>query len=355
MKKYLFTIKNTTKSEVIIGTDLLPFIDAIVDFSCYPTIIIITTKLIEKLHGKELLSGLKHCAIEMLYIPDGEKAKDISVAEKLYKELLRLDANRQTLLIALGGGTVSDVVGFVAATFKRGLPWICIPTTLLSQVDAGIGGKTGVNFGKLKNMIGVVYQPVSIICDVNLLKTVPPRQLTSGLSEVIKYGLIRDIPLLELLEKKDTRQLRLHELETMVTICSNLKAEIVTQDPLDKTGTRAILNFGHTIGHAVEAIEKGKMTHGEAIAIGMVGASLISEKTVGFSTVETQRIKKLFTKYALPITWKGNVHLVMEKIIHDKKSVGEKIKWVLLEKVGKPILKEVDEKKVFESLKEVAV
>lgn len=357
MKTHQLTTTTTTTSEIIVGSGIVPIMSQIVDLHSYTKCIIITTKTVEKLHGKTLLSGLRNSIpAEILYIPDGESAKQVSVVENLYRDLVRLDVNRTTLLIAFGGGTVSDVAGFVAATFHRGLPWIAIPTTLLAQVDAAIGGKTGINFGKVKNVIGVIYQPHVVLCDTEILTTLPVREFRSGLAEVIKYAIAFDGKLLSLLESKKGNAFSNTELIDIVTRCSRIKADIVARDAQDTTGVRAILNFGHTVGHAIEAIEKGKFTHGESVSIGMIAATKLSEKTCNLSPVITQRLIALLNSFGLPTSYDGSLKTIIEKITHDKKVIGNSIGWVLLQDIGKTITNQtIDISTVKEILKGIMV
>ncbi len=357
MKTHTITTTTITKSEITIGADFVPIISQLIDLHQYAKGIIITTHSIEKLHGKLLRTGLKNSLpIEILTIADGEKAKQLSVVEKLYKELMQLDANRNTLLIAFGGGTVSDVTGFIAATFHRGLPWMAIPTTLLAQIDAAIGGKTGVNFGKVKNIIGTIYQPRVVVCDTEVLKTLPVREFRSGLAEVIKYAIAFDLKLLQVLESKKGNSFSGTELTDIVMRCSRIKADIVMRDEHDTTGIRAALNFGHTVGHAIEVIEKGKLTHGESISIGMVAATKLSENVCQLNPAVSQRFIKLLNSFGLPTTYHGSATNILGKITHDKKVVGNSIGWVLLQDIGKPITNQViDNSIVKETLKEIMI
>ena len=235
-------------------------------------------------------------------VPAGETAKSLKSVEFCYRQLAKHRLERKSFIVALGGGVVGDLAGFVAATYLRGIPFVQVPTTLLAQVDSSVGGKVGVNLPAGKNLVGAFYQPKLVLCDLDTLATLPRREFRAGLAEVIKYGIIYDAQLFERLERRLTLVLdqNARELEELVARCCEIKAEVVGQDETE-SGLRAILNFGHTIGHALEAISHyGKYLHGEAISVGQVAAARISAKVLGLPEAEADRIEKLFRRAGLP-------------------------------------------------------
>tara|TARA_B110000259_G_scaffold110200_1_gene125998 strand:+ start:667 stop:1746 length:1080 start_codon:yes stop_codon:yes gene_type:complete len=276
-----------------------------------------------------------------IILPDGEAFKNLETLNLIYDALLKNKANRQVTLIALGGGVIGDITGFAAATFMRGVDFIQIPTTLLSQVDSSVGGKTGINHQLGKNMIGAFYQPKCVIADIRLLETLPDKELSAGLAEVIKYGLIRDFSFFEWLEnniegimKRDSQLL----IQSVIRSCQN-KADIVEADEFE-SGIRAILNLGHTFGHAIETDSGyGTWLHGEAIATGMVMAAYLSEQMGWLSREENQRIKSLIIHANLPI---NPPEISKQKFLDlmqlDKKTKKDQIHLVLQQGIGKAIL-----------------
>jgi len=275
----------------------------------------------------------------LISIPAGEKSKRIAVVEKCYDQLAAHRLERKSFIVALGGGVVGDLAGFVAATYLRGIPFVQVPTTLLAQVDSSVGGKTGVNLKAGKNLVGAFYQPQLVLCDLDTLKTLPRREYVSGLAEVIKYGVIYDAILFAQLERNLPKLLQRDAatLAAVVARCCEIKAEVVGQDETE-SGLRAILNFGHTIGHAIEnSSGYGKFLHGEAIAIGQVAAAKLSQKILGLPSGDVARIEKLFARVGLPVKIKLN--LVQRKKLFaamklDKKVSGGEIKFVLARKIG---------------------
>ena len=276
-----------------------------------------------------------------IILPDGESFKNLETLNLIYDALLTNKANRQVTLMALGGGVIGDITGFAAATFMRGVDFIQIPTTLLSQVDSSVGGKTGINHQLGKNMIGAFYQPKCVIADISLLKTLPDKELSAGLAEVIKYGLIKDASFFEWLEnniegimKRDSQLL----IQSVIRSCQN-KADIVEADEFE-SGIRAILNLGHTFGHAIETdTGYGTWLHGEAIATGMVMAAYLSEQMGWLSREENQRIKSLIIHANLPI---NPPEISKQKFLDlmqlDKKTKKDQIHLVLQQGIGKAIL-----------------
>lgn len=268
--------------------------------------------------------------IEVIQIDAGEIHKNIETCVGVWNVMTELGADRKSLLITLGGGVITDLGGFVASTFKRGIDFVNIPTTLLSMVDASVGGKTGVDLGVLKNQVGVFANPELIVIDPEYLHTVTPREIRSGSAEIIKYGMTHDIRLFN--EIKDNPNVNIVDL---IHRSIEIKNEVVLEDPKEK-GVRKVLNWGHTIGHAVESYfleseYKETLTHGEAIAIGMICEAYISHKELGFSEEKMLDIKKNLQQIfgIAPIT-KSDYTSILEYLIHDKKNVSGNINFVLL-------------------------
>jgi 3-dehydroquinate synthase len=254
---------------------------------------VITDRNVAKHYAKAAIASLEHAGFKpvVVTIPAGEKAKALGTVEKCYDELAAHRLERKSFVLALGGGVVGDLAGFVAATYLRGVPFLQVPTTLLAQVDSSVGGKVGVNLKAGKNLVGAFYQPRHVLCDLTTLDTLPNREFRAGLAEVIKYGIIYDAHLFERLERKMDRVLKREPnlLAELVARSCEIKAEVVGQDETE-SGLRAILNFGHTIGHALEAISRyGKYLHGEAISIGQVAAAMISAKVRGMPAKDVER------------------------------------------------------------------
>ena len=278
----------------------------------------------------------------LIVVPAGETAKSLKTVQTCYDLLAAHRLERQSFIIALGGGVVGDLAGFVAATYLRGVAFVQVPTTLLAQVDSSVGGKVGVNLKAGKNLVGAFYQPRLVLCDLDTLKTLPEREFRAGLAEVIKYGIIRDAKLFAQLERDLPKLLRREPgtLAAVVARCCEIKAEVVGRDETEG-GQRAILNFGHTIGHAIENISGyGKYLHGEAIAIGQVAAARLSCALTGLSGRDAGRIGDLFQRAGLPCGIKlspGQRKKLFVAMKLDKKVSGGEIKFVLAEKIGRVV------------------
>ena len=271
--------------------------------------------------------------IEIIEIEPGEVNKNLETCTGVWNALTELGADRKSLLLNLGGGVITDLGGFVASTFKRGICFVNIPTTLLSMVDASVGGKTGVDLGVLKNQIGLFSDPEMVVIDPLYLETVSQRELRSGLAEIIKYGLTYDIKIWnEIINFKD---FNIEDLTSLIHRSIEIKNEVVTEDPKE-AGIRKVLNFGHTLGHAIESYflesdEKENLTHGEAIAIGMITEAYISEKLLDFPSDKVKIIKNIILSiYEKVIIKTSDYEAIMELLIHDKKNVAGQINFVLL-------------------------
>jgi len=316
---------------------------------------IITNPVVKRLHGQRVMGSLKAAGFTAMYIdiPDGEQHKNLDWANAIYTALLMNAFDRKSALVALGGGVIGDLTGFAAATFMRGVPFIQIPTTLLAMVDSSVGGKTGVNHPMGKNMIGAFYQPKKVLMDLGVLNTLPKEEFLSGMAEVIKYGVIYDAAFFDYLEinRDKILGLDLDALSHVIQRSCEIKADVVSKDEREG-GLRAILNFGHTVGHAIETAENYTMRHGYAVAIGMVYASRLAHRTGVCDATVPERVEKLITSYGLPtdltaLKRKPGVTELLDTMQIDKKAEGGKVKFVLPKKIGDVVItKEWEEKQL---------
>ncbi|MDX9994031.1 MAG: 3-dehydroquinate synthase [Rhodocyclaceae bacterium] len=278
-----------------------------------------------------------------IILPDGEAHKNWESLNAIHDRLLAEHCDRTTPVVALGGGVIGDLAGFAAATYQRGVPFIQVPTTLLAQVDSSVGGKTGINHPRGKNMVGAFWQPRMVVADTDTLDTLPDRELSAGLAEIIKYGLIRDLPFLEWLESnmeklmgRDSAALS-HAIERS---CAN-KAEVVAADELEtaKEGGRALLNLGHTFGHAIETgAGYGAWLHGEAVAAGTVMAAELSRRLGWLADADVERILRLFERARLPVRGPAlGADAYLDLMSHDKKVIAGRLRLVLLQRVGEAV------------------
>ena len=302
---------------------------------------IITDTNVAPRFGSAAQKALMHAgfAPTLITIPAGETAKSLKSVEACYNQLAAQRLERKSFVIALGGGVVGDLAGFVAATYLRGLPFVQVPTTLLAQVDSSVGGKVGLNLKAGKNLVGAFYQPRLVLCDLRTLVSLPVREFKAGLAEVIKYGIIYDANLFQRLECDLPKLLRRdpRTLAAVIARCCEIKADVVGQDETE-SGLRAILNFGHTIGHALEAISHyGKYLHGEAIAIGQVAAAGLSAQLLGLPAPDVDRIQSLFRRTGLPAHVTLNAsqrQKLLAAMQLDKKVSGGEVKFVLARRIG---------------------
>lgn len=305
---------------------------------------IITNSTVNRNYGKLLSETLKKHKFNVRFklVADTEASKSIETASLIIKDIANFDKQKRIFIIAFGGGVIGDLAGFIASIYKRGIPYVHVPTTLLAQVDSSIGGKTAVDLREGKNLLGAFYQPRLVFSDTTLLKTLNLRQIRSGLAEVIKYGIIKDPWLFDYLEKNIGAILtrKQSNLRFIVERCSHIKAMIVQKDEREEKGIRTILNFGHTIGHAIEAAGNYVgYNHGEAIALGMIAASRISQKRNLINSGTFQRIEDLIRRAGLPSKIK-NVSFVniIKSHYHDKKFIGSKNRFVLIKDIGKAVI-----------------
>lgn len=326
-----------------IGAGLISRPDLILPHLKRKQVAIVTNTIVAPLYLAKLAEPLKQTGVEVIEVilPDGEAYKNSETLNLIYDALLKRRAERSTTLIALGGGVIGDLTGFAAATYQRGIPFIQVPTTLLSQVDSSVGGKTGINHSLGKNMIGAFYQPQLVLADTDTLKTLPPRELSAGIAEVIKYGLIRDADFFDWLETNMDKLMALDEAIVSYAIyrsCQN-KAEVVAADERE-SGERALLNLGHTFGHAIEtAMGYGNWLHGEAVAAGMVQAAQLSLRMGWLSQTELARILAILQKAHLPIEAPAlGANQYLELMQSDKKVQDGKIRLVLQKGIGKAVI-----------------
>lgn len=309
-------------------------------------VVIVTNTTVAPLYLARFEKGLREAGIDIVesILPDGEQYKDWPTLNLIFDTLLDRRCERSTTLIALGGGVIGDMGGFAAACYQRGMPFIQVPTTLLSQVDSSVGGKTAINHPLGKNMIGAFYQPQLVLADTDTLNTLPDRELSAGLAEVIKYGLIRDLPFLEWLEVNLERLLAREPEALAYAIhrsCAN-KAEVVAADERE-TGERALLNLGHTFGHAIETgLGYGEWLHGEAVAAGTMMAAELSKALGWIGAGDVARVESLLLRAKLPT--QGAV-LPVERYLdlmrHDKKVEDGRLRLVLLESIGKAVVSDI--------------
>lgn len=304
--------------------------------------VVITNRRLMRLYGKRLklaLGGPDVFKVRFWTVPDSERAKSAEVSMRLLNKIAAFDTRKDIFIIAFGGGVIGDLAGFVAAVYKRGIPYVQIPTTLLAQVDSSIGGKVAIDLPVAKNMVGAFYQPKLVISDTSLLESLSVQQIRNGLAEVIKYGTIKDSALFRFLEDNYAQILRGDKkaLSHIVATSIGIKARVIEKDEFDKKGIRIILNYGHTLGHAIEAASSysGRYSHGEAIAIGMVAAAKISVKMGIGKRDMLSRIERLVTCCGLPTSVKDVRYSDIYKAhLHDKKFTNTKNRFVVPVKIG---------------------
>jgi 3-dehydroquinate synthase len=302
---------------------------------------IITNTSLKARFGPSVANSLKKSGrnVRFKVVPDTEESKSMAVASLVINDLASYDRLKRVFIIALGGGVIGDLAGFVASVYKRGIPYIQVPTSLLAQIDSAIGGKTGVDLEKGKNLVGAFYQPRLVFADVKLLKSLSRRQVSAGLAEAIKYAVIKDKQLFSFLEKNLSGLLALNPkpLEFVVARCASLKAAIVSKDEREARGIRTVLNFGHTLGHAIEAAGRFKAyNHGEAVGLGMLAAMEISVALGLTDEGALRRVEALIQRAGLPVRIKGvSPSRIVACHYHDKKFVGKRNLFVLSCGIGK--------------------
>jgi len=346
--------------DILIGDNYLDSLSGILETSCPANkYAVITDDNVYKLYGKDIIRRLRYGKLraEVFVTPHGERSKSIKEVIRLSSEILERGFDRKSAIIALGGGVTGDLAGFIASILMRGIPYVHVPTTLLAQVDSSIGGKTGINLKTGKNLIGAFYQPVCVITDISFLSTLPEKEFINGLAEVIKYSLIGNEPAISLLEENLNRLLTGDKEILLNTIagCIRAKAAIVRKDEKEKNA-RQILNFGHTIGHAIEMASNFRIQHGKAISKGMTAACLLSEELTGFNPSDTARVNGILKSAGLDceISKGISAEQIIEGLASDKKKDGGRLKFVLLEKIGSPLINfEVEKKNLRRVLRQI--
>jgi len=309
-------------------------------------VMVVSDSNVDALHGSSVCNQLsaKGIVCARAVVPAGEETKSLKWVEFLYAQAASAGLDRNALIVALGGGMVGDLAGFVAATYLRGVRFVQIPTSLLALVDSSVGGKTGINLEQGKNLVGVFYQPIEVDADLDLLKTLPQREYISGLAEVVKYGVIWDASFFHLLEKQADKLLKRDAvlLESVIARCCEIKAEVVAMDERE-IGPRAILNFGHTLGHALEKVGGyGRWLHGEAVSMGMHYAAQLSVKVEGFARGDADRVSTLLQVLGLPIRPGADVKMswstLRDSMQADKKTLKNRPRFVLSRKLGAAVV-----------------
>jgi len=359
MNKINVNLKNNPYS-IFIENELSNTIDTILDpFNNGQKWVIFSQKFIFEKYGKDIQKKLTNCGfkVEKIILVDGESAKSLSLLENIYSQLIDFGCSRDSTFIALGGGVIGDLTGFIAATFMRGVQYVQIPTTLLAMVDSSIGGKTGVNISQGKNLVGSIYQPLVVIIDPKFLHTLPNREIISGMGEVIKYGLALDSKLFQFLNENMDNIINLSSeqvIEEVVIRCAQLKAKIIIEDEFEND-RRRILNFGHTIGHALETyFNYDLLRHGEAVAYGMIAASKLSVWCSNLSEDNYNLLVELIKNLSLPQLLEFESSKILKIIKNDKKVKLGDVHFILLNDIGSTEIKnDIDDAtiiKVIESL-----
>ena len=300
---------------------------------------VITDQNVGKLHSAAVLESLRAAGFELtlLTVAAGEKSKSMAAAENLIDGMLAAGLDRGSFVVALGGGVIGDLAGFVAAIYQRGIPFVQIPTTIVAQVDSSIGGKTGVNAKAGKNLIGAFHQPCLVLADTDTLATLPDREYREGFAEVIKHAAIRDAEMLDAIDASARRE----SLAPLVARNIGIKAAIVAEDEKERSDKRALLNFGHTVGHAIENVAGyGELLHGEAISIGLAAALVISQKKSGLSAQDADRIRTKLSSFGLPLTLPKHLgtDALLSAAAKDKKFSGGKIRFVVVPRLGEAVV-----------------
>ncbi len=338
--------------DVFIVTDYLPHIASAIEpwFEDRPGMqpgqrkaLVVTDQNVAQPHGEavhqSLSAGGWEC--ELFVMIPGESSKSLPVVSEMYDRLVEMQAGRQTVVFAVGGGVVGDTAGFVAATYVRGIPFVQIPTTLLAHVDSSVGGKVGINHPKGKNLIGAFHQPLGVVIDTATLQTLPERDFQAGMAEVVKYGVILDEEFFTELEQnlEGIKNRSAEVMQSLIARCCRIKADVVEQDEFEHTGLRAVLNYGHTFGHAFENLcRSGELLHGEAVAIGMIYASRLAERANLIDESVTDRQRKLLESLDLPTALPEGLSFTVDEILSrmrlDKKAVSGQLRFVLPTRIG---------------------
>lgn len=321
--------------------------------------LVVTNPLVWDLYGADVEQGLRAAGFswQVAVLPEGEEHKTLASVQSLYDQALEAGLDRQSWIIAVGGGVIGDMAGFAAATFMRGINFAQIPTTLLAQVDSSIGGKTGVNHPRGKNLIGAFYQPRLVVSDTDTLRSLPNQEWSAGLAEVVKYGMIWNEFFFEFLEqnKDEIWSRQVQSIQEVVRASCSIKAQVVSQDEQER-GLRAILNFGHTFGHGLEALGQYKeWKHGEAVAVGMCIACRLAVRAGWLKETALVRLEKLLTAFQLPVRAAGvDPEALWQAMLHDKKGEEGKLTFILPDRIGGvKIVRDLDRQQILAAIAEV--
>ena len=358
-------IKDTVSGpgyDIVITRDYLSLKDALKKLgTAERRALVVTDSNVEGVCLSEVLDNLKGSFKEVhsLTVPAGEENKNLDNVRIILKVLIKRKLDRNDFIVALGGGVIGDMAGFASAVYLRGIRFIQMPTTLLSQTDSSIGGKTGVDFDEFKNMVGAFHQPALVYMNLSVLKSLPKRQFASGMAEILKHGLIRDNEYYEWLVNhfNEINDLDMDILEHMIERSCEIKAEVVEEDPTEK-GVRAILNFGHTIGHAIEKHMDFKLLHGECVALGIIAASYISYRRGYIDTEEFYEIRDMFLPFNLPLSMpdEAQPEEILKITKSDKKMDKGTVRFVLLKKVGEAVIEtDVTDEEILSAVKELRI
>ena len=325
---------------IFVGVNLIEKIETLFEFSNYSKLLVITDETVAPLFLDKLQKNLPS-KTETITLPTGEKAKDIEYLTKIWEKMIDAQLDRKSLVINLGGGVIGDIGGFAASTYMRGIDFINIPTTLLAQVDESVGGKTMIDFHGIKNIVGTFHQPSAVIIDVATLQTLPERQLLNGFAEIIKHGLVKDKTYFDLVRSKKPKDFSHEELLEIIVRSNEIKSEIIQEDEKE-SGLRKVVNYGHTLGHAVEVLSlvtQNPLLHGEAVSIGMVAENNIAVETGLLSNEDADVIKKTLENAGLPVKVPDfETDEILEKMKLDKKNTDGKINFTLLKTLGEGII-----------------
>jgi len=341
MKKLIVTINEEKKEyPIIIGDGVIDAIDTLFDFGEYSKIAVITGDNVPKRWVSKLRESIPY-ELNLISVPGGERSKSIDTVIKIWNRFQEVGMDRKSLVINLGGGVICDMGGFAASTYLRGIDFLQVPTTVLAQVDASVGGKVGINFNNIKNYIGVFQQPIGVVIDVDTLSTLPRRVHDQGFAEIIKHGLIADRSYFMFLTSKKPHEFNTSELTQMLAKSNEIKSKIVEEDHREK-GVRKLVNFGHTVGHAIESLsfESDKpLLHGEAVSVGMYVETKISEMLGLLEKEDADLIYEGLKKTGLPVSVTNlKIADIISKLKLDKKSVKGQINWTLLDGVGHGVI-----------------
>ncbi len=340
-------VRTSSPYRIVVGSGTFPskVVEAYKRFSGRLPVIV-TNPTVLRLWGKEINRLVDRISARLLTVPDSERAKDVKVFTRLVEEVSSLDsARRSVVIIAIGGGVVGDLAGFLAGTYRRGVPIIQVPTSLLAQIDSSIGGKTAINLTSGKNLVGVYHQPCEVVIDTRFLRTLPEEQVKEGIAEGIKYGVIRSPRLFSYLEERagDYKDL---DWEYFVYSCAKIKADVVSRDERETRGLRFILNFGHTFAHALESASGHRISHGRAVAIGMVYAGRLSRELGLCGETTFRRLRDVIRAWRLPtevdLSRLGGVRRVGRFLQKDKKFSEGEARFVLVRRIGSVVVSEVD-------------